>query len=191
MLSRRTIRRSRTGVLQTAVWTTLPCHVMSLGRPTLTESKRAITSFRTAMTAIQRERDKGGGEPFTPSSYFPAQKIRIRQIEPTLQALGRRRRSRQRCAVDSTHAPIDERPIGGAVHQRPEFSRAREFDLEEPGLPSAPVLTRAGTPVSSSDADYTDVAVDTDPLVIAAEALHCHTPFASLSSSGDERERRP
>src|SRR5262245_53871179 len=33
-------------VVRVAVWTVLPCHVMSRGRPTLTESKRAIIYFR-------------------------------------------------------------------------------------------------------------------------------------------------
>src|SRR5262245_15028001 len=46
MLSRRTMRGSSTGAFQMAVWTVLPCHVMSRGRPTLTESKRAIIYFR-------------------------------------------------------------------------------------------------------------------------------------------------
>src|SRR5262249_6486967 len=42
MLSRRTIRRPSTGAFQTAVWTVFPCHSMSRGRPTFTESNRAI-----------------------------------------------------------------------------------------------------------------------------------------------------
>ena len=45
MLSRRTMRGPSTGAFQMAVCTVLPCHVTSRGRPTLTESKRAITSF--------------------------------------------------------------------------------------------------------------------------------------------------
>src|SRR5262245_25053256 len=45
MLSRRTMRGPSTGVFQMAVWTVLPCHVMSRGRPTLTESKRSIIYF--------------------------------------------------------------------------------------------------------------------------------------------------
>ena len=39
------MRGPSTGAFQTAVCTVLPCHVTSRGRPTLTESKRAITSF--------------------------------------------------------------------------------------------------------------------------------------------------
>jgi hypothetical protein len=42
MLSRRTIRRPGAGAFQIPVWTVLPCHGMSRGSPTLTESKRAI-----------------------------------------------------------------------------------------------------------------------------------------------------
>src|ERR1700751_5599150 len=42
MLSWRTIRRPSTGVSQTAVWTVFPCHSISRGRPTFTESNRAI-----------------------------------------------------------------------------------------------------------------------------------------------------
>src|SRR5215469_2083058 len=41
MLSRRTIRRPRTGSFQTAVLTVWPRHATSRGRPTLTESNRA------------------------------------------------------------------------------------------------------------------------------------------------------
>src|SRR5277367_1175567 len=44
MLSRRTMREPSTGAFQTAVCTVLPCHATSRGRPTLTESKRAIIS---------------------------------------------------------------------------------------------------------------------------------------------------
>jgi PiT family inorganic phosphate transporter len=43
MLSRRTRRGPSTAAFQTAVRTVLPCHATSRGRPTLTESKRAIT----------------------------------------------------------------------------------------------------------------------------------------------------
>ena len=48
ILSRRAIRGPRTGSFQTAVWTVLPCHAMSRGSPTLTESNRAIRGLSEA-----------------------------------------------------------------------------------------------------------------------------------------------
>src|SRR5215471_3479459 len=42
MLSRRTIRRPSKGAFQIAVRTVFPCHSMSRGRPTFTESRRGI-----------------------------------------------------------------------------------------------------------------------------------------------------
>lgn len=43
MFSRRTMRRPPTGVFQMPVWTVRPCQNTSRGRPTLTDSKHAIT----------------------------------------------------------------------------------------------------------------------------------------------------
>jgi hypothetical protein len=56
MFSRRKIGRPCTGALQIAVRTLLPCQVISRGRPTLSESKRAIASFYTGTTTV-RETD--------------------------------------------------------------------------------------------------------------------------------------
>jgi hypothetical protein len=45
------MRGPLTGAFQMAVWTVLPCQLTSRGRPTLTDSKRAITLLPTMITA--------------------------------------------------------------------------------------------------------------------------------------------
>jgi hypothetical protein len=61
--------RALTGAFQMAVWTVLPCHATSRGRPTLTESKRAITFFPTSLKApcyVQRHVNFSRSAPTAP-----------------------------------------------------------------------------------------------------------------------------
>src|SRR6516164_2118307 len=55
MLSRRTMRRPGTGSFQTAVWTVLPRHSISCGKPTLTEIKRGMTYPRSKFGQMKRD----------------------------------------------------------------------------------------------------------------------------------------
>jgi hypothetical protein len=57
---------------QTAVWTVLPCHAMSRSSPTLTESRRAISSFSGAQVIV-------GWDQFP----WPVTRCTIDQIAPT------------------------------------------------------------------------------------------------------------
>ena len=83
-----------TGAFQTAVWTVFPAHAMSRGRPTLTESKRAVTfsshhdrgrlrSALTLMSALGHKRTcapQNGMSALTPKADMCSALVHVRFV---------------------------------------------------------------------------------------------------------------
>jgi hypothetical protein len=76
MLSRRVIRRPWTGVFQTAVWTVFPCHSMSHGRPTFTESNRAIVLISSQERPKSKHISAGADKPALIERQIESVKLR-------------------------------------------------------------------------------------------------------------------
>src|SRR6516225_10416410 len=80
MLSRRVMRRPRTGAFRIAVWTVFPCHSISRGRPTFTESNRATVLISSQERPKSKYVPAGGDNPEFDRASNREREARSRQL---------------------------------------------------------------------------------------------------------------